>query len=219
MSDALAKKSQPKIDYTKVDPILKTNPRITFSEFKKECSVDLSQWTFYDRKSFLTTGKHLKERKAASTKNGTIKAASTRSSEITVAFIMANVAPKKSKLVKDYKRVAEILLKNPDAVHSQLKKEKRVKMCDANFYQFRKKIQTLLNGKTKEPEQTPTPTPRRKTTMYTLLFEKELGEKGMNGESREFIDEFIAELNRRKAMNLEIVEIISPRHLLEVRSY
>jgi len=200
------------IDYSKVDLIIKKNPQITWIGFQKECPIKMSEWTFYDRKKFIIHGVHFGDK---DTKK------EVGNGKITVAFIMENCAPKKSELADDYEKVARILLKNPDAIHSHLKKKNQVKMCDANFYQFRKKIKILLNGKAVKQKQqsTSASVTRRKKGVYTLLFEKEIGEKGMSEEARIFLNEFLEELNKRKSMDLEVIEIISPRHVLEVRSY
>jgi len=195
-----------RIDYSIVDQIIKANLDISFVDFRKQCNQKMSMWSFYNRKKYLKTGKQYGEKQVAKM--------------ITVATILEECAPKESKLASDYKTIAGILIHNPNAVHLPVKNKYGITMSDANFYQFRKKVRVLLSGSEKNMEQQKIASiPKKRKTMYTLLFEKDLNGERMSDETREFLNEFLNELNTKKGMALETVEIISPRHVLEVRAY
>jgi len=219
MTEETTNKKQPfkKIDYTKVDPILKDNPKISWEEFKGKCSETMSKWTFSNRKIYLLTGKQYGDR---TRKTDIISTDTTSTGTVTLQHVFDKCIPPKTSMRKEYKKIAAILFKDNTLTYASFVEKKQVKMCDNSFFKLRKKIVALMNnGEKVEPEkqEVQTITPKRKKILYSIIFEKEI--EGMSNESRELLQQFINELNTRKNMGLEIAEVIFPIHKVEVRSY
>ena len=125
-----------RIDFTKVDKIIKANPTILLNEFRNKCSVKMSAWSFYARKAFLQ-GRTYKSR--------------------------------------------------------------------------------VTWKKNVESDQLQSHTCKRKKTLYTILFEKQVND--VTNESRQLLQEFIETLNVKRSMCLEIAEVVFPNHMIEIRAY
>ena len=132
-----------------------------------------------------------------------------------------------TKKFREYVIVGKILLKNPNTTHSHLIKAKKITFCDANYYQFRRKFCILMGLELTAPvvnksvlrsSVAPVSTSRKKPQLYTVLYETE--SNGYGEEAKSLLVDFIDTMNREKAMGtLEMVETVSPRKAIEVRSY
>lgn len=217
-----------KYDYSKIDPVLRKNPDITYEEFKEKCSVKITRWSFLARRAFIA-GKPGYGQKAVkkSTRKGNggktpkaIKKNGGKHKE-DIDKVIDSIIPQ-SKLKDQYKIIALALLQDPLTTHSSMHKSKAITMSDANFYQFRRKFVKIMglkpsgqgNGAARQISQPP----RKKNVLYQTVYEKELG-KNPNPRAMELLQDFVETLNNDRVMNLEIHEIIRPKHVIEIRKY
>jgi hypothetical protein len=224
--------------YELLDPIIKKNPKITISELRKEhpeIVKKISYWSFRARVNKLTGkksyGKKKSAKKAAVKKTGMkrkyVRKVVAVDKYSTIVETIQKIVPT-TKRMKEYIEIGKILVDNPNAVHSQLKKTGKVKMCDANFYQFRRKFCTMMGlnltapsvnsgGNHSQHPVSPVPAPKRKTAIYTVLYERE--SDGYDAKAKDLVTEIFEALQRERVANLEMVELIHPTKVLEVRSY
>lgn len=198
--------------YKFLDPILKKNPQILYPELKKshpEIAKKITYWSFNARKNKL----FLKKQRGKLEEVSPVK--------LTVTEAVRRIRPT-SPNFQEYVKVGNILLADPNAIHSHLKKARKIKMSDANYYQFRKRFCKLMglnltsrsSGATRE-NIVPL---RRRPQLYTVLYEKEVN--GFNDSAKALLTDFIESLNKEKIMGtLEVIETVRPNKTIEVRSY
>ena len=226
-----------KYDYTKIDPIIKKNPNISFTDFKKECKVKITNWAFLARRKFIKG-----EPGYGRTEVETVKAKTDKPSvyslaadglitlkdgrDVTLEELILEMYPK-GKLHDQYKIVAKALLNDPLTTHSSMTNSGAITMTNSGYYQFRRRFTKVVglkskgrHGITKAASSTEMPIKinRKKNTLFQTIFEKEV-EKNFDPNSMSLLEEFIETLNQDKVMNLEIFEIIRPRHIIEVRKF
>lgn len=206
--------------YLKLDPIIKEHPKMNWVELNRkypEIGRKISNWS-YNARQKKVLGLPCYGRKKTRKKTQQKIQQKTMTDEALLKII--NQIKPGSSNKKEYLRVAKILYDNPNAIHSHLIKQKLVKICDANFYQFRKKFNEILGRKTdnaKSSVEGSKPVQRKKASLYSVLYEKPA--KGFDGKSKELLEDFIETINRERLANLELVEVIRPNHVLEVRSF
>lgn len=209
--------SSEKYDYSQIDPILKKNPDISWAEFQKKYpDIKLSNWCFLSRRA-LIRGEPGYGRDNG---NKSIKI----SKNIDIDAVIDELYPMGT-LKDQYKIIAETLLQDPLTTHKSMINSGAIRMSNSNFYQFRRKFTKKIGLKTNgrhgatnnEPILTRVST-RKKNILYKTIFEKEVG-KNLNPKALQLLQDFINTLNQDKIMNVEIFEIISPRHVIEVREY
>ena len=213
--------------YEKLDPVIKANPEITWAELKdKYPEIAISNWSFNARKKKLQGlkgyGNGLVRDKKKTKKGIKEPIAQPLSGKVSVARItkaIKTIAPRTRKF-KEYLKIGKILVKNPNAVHSHLIKEKKITMCDANFYQFRKKFCDILVLPLTVSISRTVPAARasskKKPGLYTVLYQREAN--GFDDKARELVTEIFAVLHRERVANLEMVELVHPEKLIEIRS-
>lgn len=220
--------------YPFLDPILKGKPAMSFPELQQEHpEIVISYGAFNARKNKL-----LKSKKTAKRVDLTAPIdVNATTSTLTVKEAVEQLLPN-SRLKKEYVKVGEILMKDPNAVHSHAVKEHKIKMCDANFYQFRRKFCTLMDleltaqrvtggkKKRKYTRRNVTEVPavsrqKKRPSLYTVLYEQEA--TGVGAEAKELMSSFLDVLRAQRVLNAEMVEVIIPgekkEHILEFRSY
>lgn len=202
-----------KYNYSKIDPILKKNPNINWDELKKKHpEIKISKWSLLSRKALLQgrPGYGRKNRKIP-------KLQEVREKSSNIEGIVKELCPNTSNFKDEYKRIAEILIKNPSTTYKTMK---LITMSFSNFYDFRRKFikRMGLNGQRKNSDTEIITRSRKKNTLYQIIFEKEI-EKNFNPKSLELLQDFINILNQERIMNAEIFEIINPKHIIEIRSY
>lgn len=214
-----------KIDYSIVDPILQKNPEISWVEFKALCKrkkIKCTNWSFNARKKKLANKKGYHYKKTLSPK------ASPKTIDI-VSFV-ENYVPKSDRK-KDYENVTRLIIANPNLSYSELLKKGKPPFSDASYYQLRRAVRHRLNklvesrpkGKkqfTKNLSKKQIKgSSRKQAGMFVNIFEKELNGKGIGVEAKTLLEEFIQVLNEEKIANLQIVEIVFPKRVLEIRSF
>jgi len=225
-----------KYDYTKIDPIIKKNPNISFTDFKKECKVKITNWAFLARRKFIKG-----EPGYGRTEVETVKAKTDKPSvyslaadslitlkdgrNVTLEELIAEMYPH-GKLHDQYRVVAEALLKDPLTTHNSMLNSDAITMSDSNFYGFRRRFTKIVGLKPKGKHGVTSAVPftgiakvnRKKSLLYQTIFDKEVN-GSFNSKEMTLLQEFIEVLNQDKAMNLEIFEITKPRHFIEVRKF
>lgn len=199
-------------DYSKIDPIIRANPDIKWGEFKKKCPVKCSNWSFNARKYVL------KGEKGYGNKGNN----SVNQEALSVDTVVEKLRPN-AVLKKDYKRIAEILLKDIETTYSVA--SKHIRMSDANYYHFRRDLIRLLKGVPGQQvslrtsgQQVSLRTSIKRKLLYTILYEKEVN-GSLDPKSLDLLKEFIEVLNQEKILNAELYEIAQPRHTIEIRSF
>ena len=215
------------IDYSKVDPILKEHPGITYKEFKKLCNIPISSWSFNNRRRILEgkSGYRNKTPFLASSVEDPQKTDPTTpvvTGKVTASELVELYAPN-SRRKKEYRKIAQFIIDDPTTTYASLKKKGLIKFSDANFYGLRR---VFLDGNSspkrpapKKPTVIAAPVKRRNGGMFLNIFEKHINGKSIHPETVELLGEFIDVLNKEKIGNFEMVEVISPQHVLEIRSF
>lgn len=211
--------------YELLDPIIKKNPKIKISELREkypEIAKRISYWSFNARISKLTGKKSygLGKRKKKTGKRKYVRKAVMVADNKIVEAIEKIVPTTKRKA--EYIKIGKILMDNPNAIHSHLKKTKKIKMCDANFYQFRRKFCVMMGLNITAPAVNSanlvTPVAlKRRASLYTVLYERE--SNGYDAKTKDLVTEIFEALQNEKVANLEMVELVHPNKVLEVRSY
>ncbi len=242
------------MDYAKVylflDPIIKKNPKIIFSELEEkhpEVAKEISRWSFNARKSMLAGRAYGSKSKKKAAKKSVVKKISKKKKrkyvrKVTVATdneiveAIEKIVPS-TRRKKEYIKIGKILMYNPNTIYSHLKKTGKIKMCDANFYQFRRKFCAMLGLSLTAPSvnsgsnralrstmgllATKQPafvtSPKKRATIYTVLYERE--SNGCDTKAKELVTEIFEALQREKIANLEMIELVHPNRVLEIRSY
>ncbi len=222
--------------YKLLDPLIKKEPTLLFSALQKshpELAKKITYWSFNARKNKFFPKKGKAAQKTAKVVNS--KAVKpVKGKKVSVAKIKAAIGKivPSTKKFKEYFVVGQILTKNPNTIYSHLIKAKKITMCDANYYQFRRKFCALLdleitarevnshagrsNGKNGKFTGSPAFV-RKKSQLYTVLYEKEVN--GFGEPAKALLADFIETVNREKALPImEMVEVISPKKVIEVRS-
>lgn len=226
--------------YLLLDPIIKKNPKITISELREEhpeIAKKITYWSFKARISKLTGKKSyglgkLKKRvvKKILKKRKYVRktAEATEATDDNIVGAVRKIVPT-TRRMKEYVQIGKILATDPNTVYSHLKKAKKIQMCDANFYQFRRKFCALMGPNITAPavnyiggnhilRPTSVLVPsKRKTALYTVLYEKE--SNGYDTKTKDLVTEIFEALQREKIANLEMVELVHPNKVLEIRSY
>lgn len=218
-------------DYSKIDPILKENPDITWNEFKnKYPKLKMSNWSFHARKAKLqglsTYGNALAKTAKAPAKTAkasakTAKAPAKRSVSVEDLQNIVDELLPQSTLKDEYVAAAQELIKDPTITHSHMRNAGIITMSDAGYYSFRRKLTKRLNGYAKSNSKVAlAPVTRKKSsnTLYKTIYEKEVT-KSLNPKSLDLLKDFVEHLNNEKLISAEVFEIISPRHVIEIRSY
>jgi hypothetical protein len=220
--------------YTLLDPIIKKDPKMLFSELEKKypkIAEKISYWSFNARRNKLVGkkkgygAKKLKKTLKKTKRKYVRKVTVATDNEIVEAI--EKIVPS-TRRKKEYIRIGKILMDNPNTVHSHLKKTGEVKMCDANFYQFRRKFCVAMGLSLTAPSVNSggnrasrltvgLPVPKRKATLYTVLYERE--SNGCDTKTKDLVTEIFEALQREKIANLEMVELVHPNKVLEIRSY
>jgi len=221
--------------YAILDPILKENAGITFPEFQERYpKLKITYGSFNRRKLRLFSNKQLKKARSGSYKK--LKPVKTTtygkmSGELTAQIKEAVLAiVPKTKNMKEYMIVGQILMDDPNTVHSRIKKSHNLKMCDANYYVFRKKFcrflgLNLTSTYSKKEDKVKTGVkvkaedriPRRKASLYTVLYERDA--VGLTSEAKDLVTDIFGALSQERVVNLEMVEIVHPKNIIEIRSY
>jgi len=225
-------------DYSKIDPIIKKNPDISSSDFKKECKVNISNWAFMARKKFIKGepgyGRVLpKKVKATATDDSSIITLAADGlvtlkggRNVTLDELIAEMYPNGT-IMDQYKVVAEALLKDPLTTHSSMINSGAITMSDSGYYGFRRKFTKIMGLKSKgkygiskkvSSTEMPIKINRKKHTLFQTIFEKKVGEN-FDSNSMSLLEEFVEVLNQDKIMNLEIFEIVRPCHIIEIRKF
>lgn len=195
-----------RIDYSKIDPVLKNQPDISWQEFKeiaKKKKIKCSNWCFNARK------KKIKGESGY----GVNKADSFNAS----SFIK-NLFPK-SKKRKELERIVSILIDNPDTSYSAIKAKSNISDC--YFYNLRRALKRELNSSVgpKVSNKKSKTALKKNSGMFVNIFEKEIDGKGISSETAELLGELVEALKREKIANLEIVETVYPKRAIEIRSF
>lgn len=218
--------------YEKLDPIIKANPKITWEELKKKHpDILISNWSFHARKKKVMGLKgyghglvrdNKKKRAYVRKQVAENPEAAGKISAAMITKAIRTIAPKTQKK-KEYLKLGKILVENPNAIHSHLKKAKKVTMCDANFYQFRKKFCDLLNlpltaslSRFSKLSPRANSSAKKKPGIYTVLYQRE--SNGFDENTRNLVMEIFEVLHRERIANLEMVELVHPEKLIEIRS-
>ena len=213
-------------NYEEIAPILKENPDMSWEKFTTlHPEFNLTNWSFHARKAKLkglsTYGQGRK--KAPKSKSSTkIKKIRKKSIDEDIQVIVDDLMPQSS-LKQEFVLVAKELLKNPETPHSTLKDSGLITMSDCSYYSFRRKFtkRLNLNGFSK-PATTKTngssSSVRKKNVLYRTVYEKEVG-KNLNPKALDLLKDFVGHLNNEKIIPLEIVEVVDPKHCIEIRTY
>jgi hypothetical protein len=191
-------------DYSKIDPIIRANPDIKWGEFKKKCPVKCSNWSFNARKFALRGEKGYGNNNPSVNQKPAVES---------VDAVVEKIRPN-AVLKNDYKRVAEILLKDIETTYRVA--SKHIRMSDATYYHFRRDLIRLLKGV--PGQQVSLRTPIKRKLLYTTLYEKEVN-GSLDPKSLNLLQEFIEVLNQERILNAELFEITHPRHIIEIRSF
>ena len=217
------------LDYKEIDAILKEDPDIGYRAVEKECKQKVSQWSFHNRKRILAGLSAYKAepvKKVAKKKGASSMVVAKNKVGINIVDLINKHVPASTRKA-EYRSLAKKIISNPDISYDLLKRKGQINFSDANFYQLRRKIRTLLglpnvSQRSSSPRKSSAkPTTRKpgKPGMYQNVFAKQINGKGLGKEAKDLLVEFIEELNTRRIMNLEIVEVLSPNRTLEVRSF
>lgn len=203
-------------NYSEIDPILKENPDITRAELQKK-GLKISQWSLLSRKALLQGRPGYGRNEKQTQKLFEKKTPQLNWNE----DIIETLYSKDSDLKNEYRLIADTLLKNPSTTYKKICRDNPITMSDSNFYAFRKKFVKKMklmkvNGQKIETESNTRV--RRRNILYQTIFEKEI-EKSFNPKSLELLQDFINTLNQEKILNAELFEIVSPKHIIEIRSY
>ena len=224
--------------YTVLDPIIKANPGMSFPEFQKaNPGFKITYWSFNNRKNEFFTPQQLKKARKKllkkvgkkATKKVVVKKLDKISGNHRTAQIkkaIQEIVPRTANM-KEYMIVGETLVDNPNTVHSHIRKAHNLKMCDANFYLFRKKFCKLLNlnltstffkkeDRVKKVN-TVRAVSRKKASLYTVLYERDA--VGLTADAKDLITEVFGVLSEERVVNLEMVELVHPKNVIEIRSY
>jgi len=210
-----------KYDYSKIDPILKENPDIDFTDFKEKCDIEITKWAFLARKKFLKgePGYGRKEphgnKSVKTDSDGCVVTKDGR--RLSIKALILEVFPNTSK-IDEFTVVTEALIKDPLTTHDRLIANYQVDISDSYFYNFRRNFIRILGLEPdkKVVKKASNYTKRKKNVLYQTVFQKEIGEN-INPESLELLQEFIEYLNIDR-QNLELLEITKPVHMIEVRA-
>jgi len=126
-----------RLDYDKIDSVIKENPKLSWPGIEvilKDKGIKCSQYSYFARKAKLEGRKFDVKKQNRKKRSYQFKT--------TIEDAINKIVPK-SKMKDEYLIVAKELSKNPTASHAQLKKDLNIKMCDANFYQFRIKFNKM----------------------------------------------------------------------------
>lgn len=219
--------------YSLLDPIIKRDPKISFQELGKkhpEVANQITYWSFNARKNALFPKRGSKKTAVRKVAKKAVKKISVKKSNQVVVAAIKKIIPNTKKFKEEYVVIGKTLLKKPNTTHSSMKNAKMITMCDAYFYQFRRKFCDLMgleltapvvdssHRKRKSPASPAVFTSRKKPQLYTVLYQTE--SNGFNEAAKSLLSDFIESVNRERAMGtLEMVETISPQKALEVRSY
>ncbi len=218
------------IDYGIVDPILIENPGISFKDFRKKCKTPISSWSFNNRRRVLQGKSAYRANSGGPLAQGVKAEKTSETASINPVKWVNKYAPQ-SRRKKEYVKAVKILLDDPGASYSKLKAAGKVKFSDANWYALRRALSnTLKNGgpvsvkssakPVVENKSKPGPKPGKKRKgLFLNIFEKELNGKKLNPEVVSVMQEFINALNDNGLGNFQLREVISPDHVLEVRSF
>ena len=230
--------------YKKLDPILQAKPKIMYPELlKKHPDIKITYWSFNNRKNKLAALKKEEQKalkKAAKESKPLVKKVTkkptktkpAKPAKIPMAEVRKFIRETKPNTNKfgAYVASAKVLMRDPNAVHSQHKKE--IKMCDANFYQFRKSFCARFNlpltaaldySKRKLPKRKPatvsvkTPAVTSKPKLCTVLYETPAN--GFDRKALGLMTDIFTTLRKEGIADLEITELIHPKKVVEVRSY
>jgi len=233
------------LDYKKIDAVLKKDPDISFKEFQEKSGVKLSPWSFHNRKRVLaglspyndlrkkrkakTPKKIMKKKVLKRAKKSTKRKGINRNINsnngvtINVAQLIDEHVPTSNRKA-EYQQLAKRIIKNPDVSYVSLKSKGQVNFSDANFYQLRRKIRDMLGlsnvaQSPVSPRKAAAPS-KKSSGVFINIFEKELNGRGAVGkEAKDLLTEVFEVLNQQKIANLQLVEVISPRKVLEIRSF
>jgi len=205
-----------KIDYSKIDPILRKDPTISWAEFRAFCKkkkIYCTNWSFNARK-----------KKLGNKKGYHYETDSETPKDFDVTSFVENYVPNSDRK-KDYEKITRLLITNPDLSYSELSKKGKPPFSDANFYQLRRTIRNKLNkpvesrSDRRKSKGNKKVSSRKQTGMFVNIFEKEINGKGIGLEAKTLLEEFIEVLNQEKVANLQIVETVFPKRVLEIRSF
>lgn len=212
-------------DYSIADETLKKNLNIMYSEFCQEHPKLLTRAQFYSRRAALKGNPYKNKlfKDLRTTLNASKKSIALQNnipSEIVIDklnSIINNYRPD-SKHIKEFKKIAQILMQKPKISYGPLKQDKIITMSNTEFYQFRKYFQAILAGSKslesikplEEVKEIKISRPYRRNVLCRTVFTKP--ENTYTKDGVMLLNEVLTELSSMSDVfrqNVEVIEILN----------